>query len=52
MPLVKDKHSSLELKGIRYKYHMCEFKSLDKINTVELIDMLGLKETVNFLVKS
>ena len=31
---------------------MCEFKSLDKINTVELIDMLGLKETLNFLVKS
>ena len=31
---------------------MCDFKSLDRINTVELIDMLGLKETVNFLVKS
>ena len=31
---------------------MHDFKSLDRINTVELIDMLGLKETVNFLVKS
>ena len=31
---------------------MCDFKSLNRTNIVELMDMLGLKETLNFLVKS
>ena len=31
---------------------MHDFKSLDRINTAEFIDMLDLKETLNFLVKS